>query len=224
MNAVKAWSFSAYDLYHQCPLKFKLEKIDKLKRKDTPALAKGREVHDIIAKYLSKETDWLPETAVKARNARALYAEFRTFDDVIIEKKWAFNSGWKSTGYFASDTWLRTVVDAGVLYEDMSAEVIDHKTGKKRSGYMDQLELFATAVFCQIPAVNLVTTRLQFVDFEEEPEMADFPARDKDKLIAKWNKKVEPMFADTAFNPRPSDKCIFCDFSKHKGGQCRYGG
>lgn len=223
MSAVKAWSFSAYDLYYQCPLKYKLEKIDKLKRRDSPALKRGREVHDIIAKYLSKETDELPMSAVLAKNARATYAEFRTFDDVIIEKKWAFNSSWKSTAYFGQDTWLRSVIDAGVLYEDMSAEVIDHKTGQKRSGYMDQLELFATTVFCQMPAVTHVTTRLQFVDFEEDPEIEEFPARVKDSLIAKWNKKVEPMFNDTTFNPRPSDKCVFCDFSRSKGGQCRYG-
>lgn len=223
MNAVKAWSFSAYDLYHQCPLKYKLEKIDKLKRADTPALANGRKVHDIIAKYLSKETDDLPLSAVKAKNARATYAEFREFDDVIVEKKWGFNASWKPTGYFANDTWLRTVVDAGVLYEDMTAEVIDHKTGKKRDGYGDQLELFATSVFCHIPSVTMVTTRLQFVDFEEDPVMEDYPAKDRDKLIAKWNKKVEPMFNDQDFNPRPSDKCHFCDFSRSKGGQCRYG-
>lgn len=223
MNAVKAWSFSAYDLWYQCPLKYKLEKIDKLKRKDTAALAKGREVHDIIAKYLAKETDWLPETAVKAKNARATYAQFREFDDVIIEKQWGFTSGWKPTGWFSGDTWLRTVVDAGVLYEDMSAEVIDHKTGKKRSGYADQLELFATSVFCHMPSVTMVTTRLQFVDFEEDPVMEDYPAKDRDSLIAKWNKKVEPMFNDTTFNPRPSDKCSFCDWSNSKGGQCRFG-
>lgn len=223
MNAVKAWSFSAYDLWYQCPLKFKFEKIDKLKRSDSPALARGREVHDIIAKYLAKETDHLPQTAVKAENARRTYAEFREFDDVIIEKQWGFNASWKPTAYFGKDIWLRSVIDAGVLYEDMSAEVIDHKTGKKRSGYMDQLELFATTVFCHIPSVTSVTTRLQFVDFEEDPEMADFPGKDRDKLIAKWNKKVEPMFNDQTFNPRPSDKCKFCDWSRSKGGQCRYG-
>lgn len=223
MNAVKAWSFSAYDLYHQCPLKYKFEKIDKLKRTDTPALARGREVHDIIAKYLAKETEHLPQTAVKAANARATYAEFRQFDNVIIEKQWGFNRQWHPTAYFGKDIWLRGVIDAGVLYDDMTAEVIDHKTGKKRSGYADQLELFATTVFCQIPAVTHVTTRLQFVDFEEDPELAEFPASDKAGLIAKWNKKVEPMFNDTTFNPRPSDKCHFCDFSRSKGGQCRFG-
>jgi hypothetical protein len=223
LSAIKAWSFSAYDLWYQCPLKYKLEKIDKLKRTDTPALARGREVHDIIAKYLAKERDDLPKTVVKADNARRTYAEFREFDDVIIEKQWGFTSSWKPTGWFAKDTWLRSVIDAGVLYEDMWCEVIDHKTGKKRSGYMDQLELFATTVMCHMPSVQGVTTRLQFVDFDEEPVMEDYPIKDRDKLIAKWNAKVEPMFNDQTFNPRPSDKCRFCDWSKDKGGQCRFG-
>jgi hypothetical protein len=221
MNAVKAWSFSAWDLYYKCPLKYKFEKIDKLKRQDTEALANGRRVHDDIAKYLAKETDVMPP-AVKSKQAQTLYNEFRQFDDVIIEKQWGFNANWKPTAYFGKDIWLRSVIDAGVLYEDMSAEVIDHKTGKNRGGYMDQLELFATAVFCQMAPVVHVTTRLQFVE-HEEVEIAEFPVRDRDKLIAKWNKKVEPMFNDETFNPRPGEACRFCDWSKSKGGQCRFG-
>lgn len=226
MNAVTAWSFSTWDLYHTCPLKYKFEKIDKLdKGPDPEAFKRGRKVHEHVAKYLAKEIPDLSTDMVKSQLAARTYAEFRQFDDVIVEKQWGFTREWKPTGWFggpAGATWLRTVVDAAVLYEDMSAEIIDHKTGKPRGTYGDQLELFAVSAMCHLPAINHVTTRLQFVDVDKV-EMADFPASDRDKLIAKWEKKVEPLFTDTAFNPRPGDGCRFCNFSRSAGGTCRFG-
>ena len=37
MNAVTSWSYSSYDLHNQCPLKYKLEKIDKIPTPTPPA-------------------------------------------------------------------------------------------------------------------------------------------------------------------------------------------
>lgn len=223
MNAVKSWSFSAWDLYNNCPLKFKFEKLDKLDKGPTPeAFLRGRKVHDNIAKYLTKEAGALEDGYVKSKWAQQTYDEFRTFDNIIVEKQWAFDNQWKGTGWFGASTWLRTVVDAAVLYDDMSAEIIDHKTGKPRGSYGDQLELFALSAFWHIPAITSVTTRLVFTDHDAQP-MDEFSARDRDKLTAKWEAKVAPMFSDTAFNPRPGDECRFCNFSRSRGGQCRYG-
>lgn len=226
MSAVKAWSFSAYDLWAGCPLKYKYEKIDKLdKGPDPEAFKRGRLVHDAIAKYLSKEADSLPTGYVKSKWAMQVYDEFRTFDDIIVEQQWGFTRQWKQTGWFGGpkgETWLRTIVDAGVMYEDMSCEIIDHKTGKPRGSYGDQLELFAVSTFCRIPAAISVDTRLVFTDHDSQPD-EKFDAKDKDKLIAKWEKKVAPMLSDENFNPRPGDVCKFCHFSKSADGPCRFG-
>lgn len=224
MNAVKAWSFSAWDVYNTCPLKYKFEKIDKLDRGPRPpAMERGDRIHKELAAYLSKQTDVMPD--IKSLNARKVYQEIRQYDDVIVEKQWGFTRNWTSTGWFggaAGPTWLRVILDVGVLYEDYSAEVVDHKTGKPRGSYDDQMEIFGVGVMCQMPIVNHVTARLQFTDHEKEV-IFEFPASDKPKIIAKWEKKVEPLFTDEVFNPRPGDHCGFCNFSRSKGGKCRYG-
>ena len=129
MNAVTSWSFSAWDMWRECPLRYKLAKIDKLATSDKPAFKKGREIHEGIAKFLTRASNDLPP-AVRAPGAIAVYKEFRTFDNIVVEQQWGFDRQWKPTGWFTKGpraTWLRTVVDAGVLYDDMTAEVIDHK-------------------------------------------------------------------------------------------------
>ena len=225
MNAITAWSFSAWDMWRECPAKYKYAKIDKLGTTDKPAFLKGRQVHDGIAKFLTREIDTLPP-AVTSKIATRTYNEFRTFDNIVVEQQWGFDRQWKPTGWFAKGphaTWLRTIVDAGILYDDMTAEVIDHKTGKPRGSYDDQLELFALSTMRHLPAVTNVTTRLQFVEHEVPPVIHAYPASDVPKLIDKWEGKVRPMFEDTAFLPRPGDRCRWCDFSRSNGGPCRYG-
>lgn len=225
MTYVTAWSFSAWDMWRTCPLQYKLAKIDKLKTETSPAMLRGREVHDAIAKYLSGEHDRLGVN-IASKRATKLYDEIRAFDNKVVEQQWGFDRRWSPTGWFAKGpkaTWLRAVIDVGVLYDDMSAEVIDHKTGKNRGGYDDQLELFAVAAMQHLPAINHVTTRLSFVD-HEETAFGEYPRSDVSALIEKWEGKVRPMFEDTEFLPRPNAKCKFCDFSRANGGPCKYGG
>src|SRR5690606_23209108 len=111
-----------------------------------------------------------------------------------------------------------------VLYDDMACEVIDWKSGKPRGTHEDQMELFAISTMVRFQPVVHVTTRLAFTDFKHE-EFGEYPRADLDKLIAKWEDKVRPMFEDTAYLPRPGDHCRFCIFSKsNSGGKgCRYG-
>lgn len=222
---IEAWSWSRLAVWETCPLQFKLKFIDKLLTAGSPAMARGNMVHDELASYLTGKIDVLP-AAVTTPFQQKLYAEMRAQPDKIVEEKWGFTPAWEPTGYFSRNpqkpTWLRTIVDYACLYEDMVVEVADHKTGKVYGYNDDQVELFALSAMCHFKPATQVLTRLIYVDAGSE-QLASFSAADKPKLIAKWNAKVAPMFADTTFLPRPNDKCRFCDFAKGKGGQCRFG-
>lgn len=221
MKTVKAWSYSAWDLYNTCPLKYKLEKIDRIEVPTGPALLRGREVHDNLAKYLRGDTD-APGVEIASPTARRLHEEIRAFDNKVIEQQWAFTDQWKGTGWFDKNVWVRVVLDVGVLYDDMTAEVIDHKTGKNSGSYGDQMEIFSLAVFQRQAPVTHVTTRLSFVDYDSEV-FAEHDRSELPGLVDKWREKVRPMFEDTEFLPRPNDKCRFCHFRRSNGGVCRYG-
>lgn len=214
-----SWSFSRWDKHNTCPFQFKLAVLDKMPTHRGPAMERGDKIHKAIAAHLQQPlTNVAPEVAFNG----SVIEELNGFNDKLIEQQWGFTNQWTPTGWFGKDTWLRSIIDVGVLYEDHTSEVIDWKTGKVRGTHEDQMELFAVSVMCHAPFVTHVTTRLVYLDAEEQ-EIAEFPAADREKLISKWERKIAPMFEDTSYLPRPGDQCRFCDFSRSKGGQCRFG-
>jgi len=219
--AVTAWSYSRYALWERCPLAFKLKHIDKIPEEQSPAMARGDAFHKAAAAYLTEQTPVMPP---EAKRFEKLMAEIRSFDQEwkVVEQQWGFTKNWQPTGWFGKDTWFRAILDVGVIYPFNVADVIDHKTGKKYGSNAEQMELFALATFCRYPQLESVMTRLWYHDSGDE-ETAEFTQDDRSLLIAKWDAKVAPMFADTVFAPKPNDKCRWCSFSKSKGGQCRFG-
>lgn len=233
---VTAWSYSAYALHAECPLKYKLEKIDKIKTPTPPAFAKGRKWHKAMEDFLKEPVHAGSTHSIPAEGAKfaELLLALKEQPQLLVEQQWAFNRKWGQAKWFRDDsTWLRSVVDAGVIFPDYVVEVIDWKTGKKYAENQDQLELFALTAMVRIPQAPAVQTRLAYLESGDEV-LGWYDAKDRDKLRAKWEKKVEPMFSDETFAPRPNDKCRFCHFAKnaalvidgqenHGAGKCRFG-
>jgi hypothetical protein len=224
VSLVKAWSYSRHEVYVLCPLKFKLRYIDKLPEPGAPAMDRGTKVHAGAAAYLHG-TGALPVEFVHAKHVQ-LAAELLAFPDKQVEQQWGYTRAWQPTGWFGNATWFRSILDVGVLYDDMTYEDIDWKTGKRYGSNAEQMETQALAVMCRLKPVTHVSTRLVYLDTGEE-EFAEFPARDKEKLMRKWEVKVAPMFADDMFAPRPNDKCKWCAFSRSnwagEGRPCKFG-
>jgi len=223
-KALTSWSFSRYDKHAKCPLQFKLEVLDGRKQPDNAAQAKGQKLHKVAADFLvAPEWDGFTVPAELGK-AAPLAAALRGFDNKVVEQQWGYTREWKPTGWFGNDTWMRSVLDVAVLYDDLTAEVIDWKSGKPYGSHEEQMELFAISLMQRYPVATHVTTRLAYTDFKHE-EFAEFPRRDLEKMIAKWEDRVRPMFADTVYLPRPGEACKFCPFSRSRtnGQDCRYG-
>lgn len=221
MSTVTAWSYSRYAAYTLCPLQFKLRFLDKLGEPSSPAMERGDRIHKGVAAYLGGAAECPPEAKQHAFPAK-LIEEMRAFDDKVVEQQWGFTSRWEPTGWFGKDTWFRNIVDAAALYDDMTIDVVDWKTGKKYDTNADQMELNAVAMFARFKPATQVTTRMVYLDGGNE-DTADFKRSEFDGLKDKWRHKVAPMFADRTFAPRPNDKCHFCIFAKSKTGKCRFG-
>lgn len=223
---ITAWSFSRYQTYSQCPYKFALQNIYKVQTPGSPALRRGRVVHDEAANYLLGKVDVVPESM----KSRVDFLDQLKTMNPFIEQKWGYDAKWRVTGYFdkrkGKETWLRGSLDAGVDYGDGTFEAIDWKTGKKHDDNAEQMELFGILVLVRFPTVQKVMTRLSYVDMPAGPNSETYDevkGKDKKTLIDKWSKKAAPMFNDTIFAPRQNDKCHFCNFNRSKGGPCRYG-
>lgn len=223
-KALTSWSYSRWDKHRTCPLAFKLEVLDGRKPPDNTAQAKGLIMHKAVAGYLIAPVDQAPPLPTEAGKAMELVKELRAFDNKVIEQQWGYTRQWTPTAWFGSDTWLRSVLDVAVLYDDMTAEIIDWKSGKPRGTHEDQMELFAISLMVRYPMATHVTTRLAYTDFAHA-EFGEYPRSDLEKMIAKWEDKVRPMFTDTVYLPRPGEACKWCPFSRSKtnGQDCRYG-
>jgi RecB family exonuclease len=220
-SLVTSWSYSAFELYQRCPAAYKYAKIDKLPDPPSKALLNGRVKHKDVENYLKDPKDVPVPAAGKLFDwlLPALKAE----PHLLVEQQWAFGRDWRETRWFKDDrTWLRSVLDAGVIYDDMTVELIDWKTGKYYGTNEDQVELFALTAMVRYPQAPKVMTRLAYLDNGQQVT-AEYDSKDREALRAKWEKKVAPLFREETWAAKPNDKCGWCNFSRSKGGPCRYG-
>lgn len=227
-NRVTAWSYSRLAQYETCPLQFAGKNVYKWPTAGSPAMARGDAIHKGVAAFITGEASTLPRDAMAHKDMTDFIREVAALPKEMkqVEQQWGFSASWKPTGWFdrkgLPPVWFRSILDAGVMYEDATYEGLDWKTGKKYGSNMEQMETQAIAAFNKFPHITNFTARLVYLD-QNEHEIAEFPKTWQVKLQDKWAKRAAPMFQDTVFAPRPNDKCRFCDFSKNKGGQCAFG-
>lgn len=217
VEKIKSWSYSRYACYKECPAKAKYKFIDKLKEPPAPAMERGDKIHKMAEAYLK---GWNP---VLPPELKLFAPQFKMLKESkpIVEDTWAFRSDWSQTKWDDwSGCWLRVKLDAACV-DETTLYVIDHKTGKMRDGYDEQLSLYALSGMLVNPAIKTVSTQMWFLD-AGEPVVKEYSADDRKDLQSGWEKKVKPMLADTTFKPKSGNHCRFCHFSKSKGGPCQY--
>lgn len=223
MAKITAWSISRLHSYEQCPLQFKEKFITKsVATDDSPAMQRGKDIHDGIAKFLIGKAAGCPRDALVFPRMEQVISEIHAFPDKVVEQQWGFNPNWQPTGWFGNDTWFRSILDVGLLYEDNTAESIDWKTGKKYGTNMDQMKSQAVAMFGRYRQLTNVTVRLAYLDTGDE-EIAEIRKDEQHSIKADFEKRVAKMLADDIHAPKPNDKCKWCPISRSKGGKCAFG-
>lgn len=121
-NGVTAWSISRLNTYTQCPFKFKLTAIDKIREPSSPAMERGAAIHKEAEVYL-KGADLVVPTSLSLMTTEFLeLKEHRAEAELEV----TFNKDWGITGWFDKDAWCRIKIDAMVLLGD-TIKIIDFK-------------------------------------------------------------------------------------------------
>lgn len=219
-NGITAWSYSRYADYVSCPLRFKLKHIDRIPVPGSPAMDRGSEIHKEGENYLKTGKGKPPASYKHFADPMKQLTQLNP----MVEQQWGFTRQWTPTSWFGADTWLRIVCDVAVVYDDGTADVIDFKTGRKYDTNEEQVELFSTGVFMKFPDVNHVTTRLWYLDVEDDNEVIrEYTRGDFERIRKDWERKTVKMFKDKKFAPTPSSHaCRWCPFKKSEGGPCPY--
>ena len=227
---IRAWSYSRWQTYDECPARAKYLYVDRLSKEEekSPALERGGAIHEEAKLYVQGhygKKAKLPESLGRFDNEFAILR--RAWDDkkhdVFLEEQWAYTSDWEPTEWFAPDAWARVVLDAMISdWPAKRAMVIDHKTGRVRpEKHASQLSLYGLAVLARFENVERVHATLWYLDHG----VAHGESYTRDQLAAlkkEWEGRVDKMLADRRFDPKPSSACQWCPFSKSKGGPCRY--
>lgn len=214
---ITSWSYSRFSVYDKCPAKAKYKFIDKLPDPGNAAMERGNLIHKLAENYTKGELKKLPP---ELKLFEEEFVELKK-SKPIVEESWAFTKNWVKTVW---NDWancaLRIKVDAACV-DGEDLHIIDHKTGKKREGYEEQLSLYAVGGGLIFPKVKKIITHLWYLDSGERVEQ-EYAAKNTSKLQKEWDKKVQPMLNDTRFAPKPSNECRWCPFSKNKGGPCKF--
>lgn len=236
-----SWSWSRYYDYKQCPLKAKLNHLDKIREPKNAAMERGALLHDTIRDYIRGTLKSIKKAGFPADVVKWFDVAKKAFKkkslQPIIEEDWAFTKDWTQTQW---NDWngcvLRVKLDAGVFEENGEILVVtDWKTGKFRTEevdqYIEQLELQALAALILYPQVKTVVPRLAYVDlgiiYPQIENSLEFTQADVKKLKTTWAKRTKAMLNDTTFAPKPNDKCKWCFYGqsgKVKGGpgSCKF--
>lgn len=214
---ITAWSYSRWNDWNTCPALAKYKHIEKLREPENEAMKRGSAVHEDLAAFLSGAAA-VPDSG---QQFGELLQQLRMLEPAH-DQQWGFTSEWKPTGWFAKDTWFRSMLDACVVYDDDTADVVDFKTGKPSDTHAQQAELYAVSVLLRYPQVKHVTVRFWYLDAGSE-SVYRYARMDLAELQQKWEKRVLPMLSDEVFAPRPGRHCAYCAFAKSKGGECKFG-
>jgi RecB family exonuclease len=222
-NKLSSWSYSRWSTYMQCPFKARLQFINKLPTFPHEAMERGSELHKEIDRYLKGEDEVLDNNIVFFRDVidslKSRAAE--------SEASWCFRKSWMPTTWDDWDgCWLRVKVDA-FIKDDDSILIIDWKTGKhseaRAQEYKQQLELYVLAALKFFPEIENVEADLCWVDNGATEKLTYKRSDGAEATLQKnWEDRTAAMLADSAFSPKPSALCRWCDYSKTNGGPCRF--
>lgn len=205
MAGVLPWSYSSLSAFETCPRRYHLTRIAKLvKEPQTEATLWGNQVHKA-----------LEDAVAGTRGLAPNFAQYQPIVDRVratggkkfTEQKFGLTKGFKPTGFFNGDVWLRGVLDLTIVTPKI-AIVLDYKTGKVKTDG-DQLKLFAAAAFAQHPHLETVKTGYLWLA-NDKVTTEDFSKKDVPEIWQEFLPRIQRMEkaqSDENWLPNPSGLC-----------------
>jgi len=219
------WSFSQWETYNSCPAKWKFGSVMKLPRQPPgPAAARGLEIHDSVEKYIHTGDRSVLHGAIKSKYI-PIFDELRNHEngDTYTELKLGFDVDWAVSPPASPYTSCIAIMD-GVRYaNDGTAHVYEWKSGKPKETHADQRKLYAVAAQIKYKAAKVNVTTFYLEDTEVPQRIVVSERGVRNTLIPLWDGRIAMMLRDEFCAPKPSFGCNWCDFSKKKGGPCKFG-
>ena len=210
MTAV-TWSHSSLKDYEGCPRRYHEVKVLKnYKFQETQATMYGTELHEAAEFYI--------------RDGKPLPPQFEFIKDTLdvlnakpgrklCEYKMGLTADLQPCDFLAKDVWVRGIADLLIINdENLTARVVDYKTGNNKYPDREQLKLMSMMVFAHFPHIRRVSSALLFVVKNDMVKSSMMVGEAPD---AWWDyrervARIEQAHATGVWNPKPTPLCGWC--------------
>ena len=205
------WSHSALKDYEGCPRRYHEVKVLKnYPFTDTQATLYGKEYHTAAELYIKEDKPLPPQfeftkdllDALKAKPGRKL-----------CEYQMGIRADLTPCGFMDKDVWCRGIADLLIIDDDnLTARVVDYKTGNNKYPDREQLRLMALMVFAHFPHIRRVSGALLFV-LKNDIAKASFMVGEAEEYWWDYRERVariEQAHETGVWNPKPTPLCGWC--------------
>jgi hypothetical protein len=131
----------------------------------------------------------------------------------LPEHEMALTENLRPCEFNSADVWVRGIADLLIIDDDnLTAWVVDYKTGNNKYPDTDQLALMSLMVFAHFPHIRQVNSALLFVVKES---MVKYKMS-VDEVAANWQRyrervaKLAACFDHNVWNPTQTPLCNWC--------------
>jgi len=223
------YSISKIGAFEQCPYKFKLQYIDKIKvKKDNFHLLKGSLVHKILEENFNYNIDTkeynLSETDIKNITQKVKDFEYSDLGQKIkkliqystLEEDFALDKNLTLCDFWDKEVMLRGSAD---LYytKDNIGYIFDYKTGKDHSKEKEfgitQGTMYAIYLFIKYPKIKNINAYFVFIEHNTYKKI-NFKREHFKEYIKVFYNKIKNIETTKHFIEKTSILCEYCDYYK----------
>jgi len=206
-----AWSHSSLKDFEGCARRYHEVKVLKnYPFTETEATRYGTQVHESLELYVRDGKPIPPE-----------HLQFKDVVDKLMDKpgrklpefEMALTTDLKPTDWKAKDVWVRGIADLLIIDDDnLTAWVVDYKTGNNKYPDREQLMLMSIMVFFYFPHIRKVNSALLFLVKNDMVRM-QMMREQADAIWWKYRERtarLEASFTNNVWNPNQTPLCGWC--------------
>jgi hypothetical protein len=177
---------------------------------ETAATKYGNELHKAVEEYILASKPLAEQFAFVKPTVDVLLAKPGR---KLAEQKMALDKDLRPCDWKSRNAWVRGIADLLILNDDnLTARVVDWKTGGNKYPDPDQLRLMSLLVFAHYPHIRRINSALIFVVKGTIETMS----MSLDEAEARWWQyrervaKIDSAIENGVFNPTQSGLCGWC--------------
>jgi hypothetical protein len=205
------WSHSGLKDFEGCPRRYhEVKVLNNYPFQETEATHYGKEFHTAAELYIRDGTPIPKQFSYAQEVLDALLAKPGR---KLCEYEMGITPDLQPCGFNDKGRWVRGIADLLVIDDDnLTALVVDYKTGNNKYPDLDQLRLMSMMVFKHFPHIRRVRSALLFV-VKNDMVKSSMALGDADAEWWKYRERVaklEQCHDTGVWNPKSSALCPWC--------------